>query len=133
MKDYLKELQIHEKKFNKNSSIAPHEETVTYGLAKKEDIKEAQNNVETKKPPEEKPSIFIKKFPGTKDKTVSTIKKLEEAIEKEEKKLLKKEENKSIALGTSKINYNDPRISVAWCKNNEVPIEKVFPKALRFH
>ena len=40
--------------------------------------------------------------------------------------LQKKSENKNIALGTSKINYNDPRISVVWCKINEVPIEKVF-------
>ena len=45
--------------------------------------------------------------------------------------LVKKEENKEIALGTSKTNYNDPRISVAWCKRNDVPIEKVFQKALR--
>jgi len=42
-----------------------------------------------------------------------------------------KEDNKSIALGTSKLNYNDPRITVKWCKVNEVPIEKVFTKALR--
>lgn len=41
------------------------------------------------------------------------------------------ESNKNIALGTSKINYNDPRITVVWCKNNEVPIEKVFTKNLR--
>ena len=25
----------------------------------------------------------------------------------------------------------DPRISVAWCKRNEVPIEKIFAKTLR--
>ena len=36
-----------------------------------------------------------------------------------------KEENKTIALGTSKLNYLDPRISVAWCKKYDVPIEKV--------
>ena len=27
---------------------------------------------------------------------------------------------KTVALGTSKINYLDPRISVSWCKRNEV-------------
>jgi DNA topoisomerase-1 len=32
--------------------------------------------------------------------------------------LEKKEHNKQIAMGTSKTNYNDPRISVAWCKKN---------------
>lgn len=25
----------------------------------------------------------------------------------------------------------DPRISVAWCKRNEVPIEKIFSKTMR--
>mmetsp|Transcript_22764 Transcript_22764/g.40336 ORF Transcript_22764/g.40336 Transcript_22764/m.40336 type:complete len:675 (-) Transcript_22764:84-2108(-) len=42
-----------------------------------------------------------------------------------------KEENKSVALGTSKINYMDPRITAAWCKRNECPIERVFAGALR--
>ncbi|CAJ0963333.1 unnamed protein product, partial [Mesorhabditis belari] len=42
-----------------------------------------------------------------------------------------KDENKQIALGTSKLNYLDPRISVAWCKKHEVPIEKVFNKTQR--
>jgi len=41
-----------------------------------------------------------------------------------------KEELKTVALGTSKINYLDPRITVAWCKRHEVPIEKIFNKSL---
>ena len=41
------------------------------------------------------------------------------------------EENKEIALGTSKLNYLDPRISVAWCKKWEVPVEKIYNKSLR--
>ncbi|KIZ01485.1 DNA topoisomerase I [Monoraphidium neglectum] len=46
-----------------------------------------------------------------------------------------KEDLKTVALGTSKINYMDPRITIAWCKRNEVPIEKVFNKSLlsKFH
>eukprot|EP01138_Halocafeteria_seosinensis_P016337 gb/GECG01016668.1/.p1 GENE.gb/GECG01016668.1/~~gb/GECG01016668.1/.p1 ORF type:complete len:791 (+),score=179.03 gb/GECG01016668.1/:1-2373(+) len=44
--------------------------------------------------------------------------------------LQNKDENKQVALGTSKINYMDPRITVAWCKAVECPIEKVFPAAL---
>jgi DNA topoisomerase-1 len=35
-----------------------------------------------------------------------------------------------VALGTSKINYLDPRITVAWCKRHEVPIEKVWTSSL---
>jgi DNA topoisomerase-1 len=42
-----------------------------------------------------------------------------------------KEDNKAVALGTSKINYMDPRITIAWCKKREVQIEKIFPKTLR--
>ena len=42
-----------------------------------------------------------------------------------------KDENKTVALGTSKINYMDPRISVAWCKKVELPIERVFQSSLR--
>ncbi|CAN6922708.1 unnamed protein product, partial [Brassica oleracea] len=45
--------------------------------------------------------------------------------EKMEHDMQTKEDLKTVALGTSKINYMDPRITVAWCKRNEVPIEKV--------
>ncbi|KAK9673832.1 hypothetical protein RND81_12G192600 [Saponaria officinalis] len=51
-------------------------------------------------------------------------------MEKLERDMASKEDLKEIALGTSKINYLDPRITVAWCKRNEVPIEKVFNKSL---
>lgn len=52
-------------------------------------------------------------------------------IAKMEMDLKHKDDNKEVSLGTSKINYMDPRISVAWCKRNEVPIEKIFSKTLR--
>ncbi|KAK6914485.1 DNA topoisomerase I, catalytic core, eukaryotic-type [Dillenia turbinata] len=51
-------------------------------------------------------------------------------IEKMERDMQTKEDLKTVALGTSKINYLDPRISVAWCKRHEVPIEKIFNKSL---
>lgn len=57
--------------------------------------------------------------------------KLKQQIEAEEVKVRNKEDNKAVALGTSKINYMDPRITIAWCKRREVPIEKIFPKTLR--
>ena len=41
-----------------------------------------------------------------------------------------KDDLKTVALGTSKLNYLDPRITVAWCKRNEVAIEKIFNKSL---
>ncbi|XP_026383337.1 DNA topoisomerase 1 beta-like [Papaver somniferum] len=51
-------------------------------------------------------------------------------IEKTERDMDLKKELKTTALGTSKTNYLDPRISVAWCKRHEVPIEKIFNKSL---
>ena len=41
-----------------------------------------------------------------------------------------REELKNVALGTSKINYLDPRITVAWCKRQDMPLEKLFNKSL---
>ena len=51
-------------------------------------------------------------------------------IVKAEVQAQNKEDLKTVALGTSKLNYLDPRITVAWCKRNEVPMEKIFNKSL---
>jgi hypothetical protein len=52
-------------------------------------------------------------------------------LKKLEIQVTDKNENKDIALGTSKLNYLDPRISIAWCKRNSVPIEKIYSKTQR--
>lgn len=67
----------------------------------------------------------------TKDQVSKKIKSWTEKIAKMEMDLKHRDDNKEVSLGTSKINYMDPRISVAWCKRNEVPIEKIFSKTLR--
>jgi len=51
--------------------------------------------------------------------------------DKLERTMEEKEENKSVSLTTSKINYMDPRISVAFCKRVDLPIERVFAKTIR--
>ena len=48
------------------------------------------------------------------------IAKKQEAISKMQLTVSAKEDLKTVALGTSKINYMDPRITIAWCKRNEV-------------
>jgi len=65
------------------------------------------------------------------DKCKKALERLMEQLEKLEIQRTDKDENKTIALGTSKLNYLDPRISVAWCKKHEVPIEKVYNKTQR--
>lgn len=71
---------------------------------------------------------------GTKpevDKKKKSVDRLKEQLCKLETQEIDKDENKTIALGTSKLNYLDPRISVAWCKKFDVPIEKVYNKTQR--
>ena len=55
---------------------------------------------------------------------------LQKRLDKAEAARRTKDETKNVSLGTSKINYNDPRITIAWCKAHEVPIQKQFPKTL---
>ncbi|XP_051237512.1 DNA topoisomerase I, mitochondrial [Dicentrarchus labrax] len=61
----------------------------------------------------------------------AAVKRCEEQLLKMEVQATDREENKQIALGTSKLNYLDPRISVAWSKNVEVPVEKIYNKSQR--
>lgn len=100
-----------------------------------EDLKKHRKLMKAGKAPEprskdsegnEKPA-----FPTDIDKIDNQISKLEERIAKENIKKRDKEDNAEVALGTSKINYNDPRITAAWCKKFDVPWTKVFSPALR--
>uniref|UniRef100_A0A8C5EKY3 DNA topoisomerase I n=1 Tax=Gouania willdenowi TaxID=441366 RepID=A0A8C5EKY3_GOUWI len=72
------------------------------------------------------------------DKSKKTVEVKRKAVQRIEEQLMKlqvqatdREENKQIALGTSKLNYLDPRISVAWCKKYAIPIEKIYNKTQR--
>ncbi|KAM6929978.1 DNA topoisomerase I, mitochondrial [Lycodopsis pacificus] len=72
------------------------------------------------------------------DKSKRVVELKRKAVQRIEEQLMKlqvqatdREENKQIALGTSKLNYLDPRISVAWCKKWVVPIEKIYNKTQR--
>ncbi|KAL1021600.1 hypothetical protein UPYG_G00015410 [Umbra pygmaea] len=59
------------------------------------------------------------------------VQRLEEQLMSLQMQATDREENKQIALGTSKLNYLDPRISVAWVKKWDVPIEKIYNKTQR--
>lgn len=68
----------------------------------------------------------------------STVEKLRSQIEKIENRVLNtnfqlkdKEDNSEVSLGTSKMNYIDPRLTVVFAKKYNVPIEKLFTKTLR--
>jgi DNA topoisomerase-1 len=87
-----------------------------------------------------------KKMGGTSGERVEKLKeKIKEAKEKKKKSTTPKqkasaqksidtntakleEAQYNISTSTSKVNYLDPRITVAWCKQGEVPIEKIYNK-----
>lgn len=69
-------------------------------------------------------------FPSEMSKCESKLASLNERLGKIQNKITLKDDTKTVALGTSKINYMDPRITVAWCKHKEVPIEKIFNASL---
>ncbi|KAL2064779.1 hypothetical protein VTL71DRAFT_3918 [Oculimacula yallundae] len=67
-----------------------------------------------------------------------SVEKFETAIEKLDGRIATmrlqaedREGNKEVALGTSKINYIDPRLTVVFVNKFNVPIEKFFSKTLR--
>ncbi|CAD5205352.1 unnamed protein product [Bursaphelenchus okinawaensis] len=66
-----------------------------------------------------------------KEKAEKKVDRIKEQLKRMKIQRTDKDENKQIALGTSKLNYLDPRISVAWCKKYDVPVEKVFNKTQR--
>uniref|UniRef100_G3R1M7 DNA topoisomerase I n=2 Tax=Gorilla gorilla gorilla TaxID=9595 RepID=G3R1M7_GORGO len=59
------------------------------------------------------------------------LEKLQEQLAQLSVQATDKEENKQVALGTSKLNYLDPRISIAWCRRFRVPVEKIYSKTQR--
>jgi DNA topoisomerase I len=59
------------------------------------------------------------------------IKKLRQKIKNQKEKIAMKKDLQNISLGTSKINYIDPRISIAFIKQHNLPIDKIFSKTLQ--
>ncbi|KIY73081.1 hypothetical protein CYLTODRAFT_366451 [Cylindrobasidium torrendii FP15055 ss-10] len=67
---------------------------------------------------------------GDAEKVMTALQKLEEKIALQKSNMSEKDKGKEVALSTSKINYLDPRITVAWCKANDVDVRKMFSKTL---
>jgi len=67
----------------------------------------------------------------TVEKMEANLDKLTQRIETMKVQMADKDNNKEVALGTSKINYIDPRLTVVFSKKFNVPIERFFSKTLR--
>ncbi|KAL3283339.1 hypothetical protein HHI36_006487 [Cryptolaemus montrouzieri] len=95
---------------------------------KKNSIKDAERQVKDAKRDANNGSVKEKMVY---DKKKKMLERLKDQLSKLEIQETDRDENKTIALGTSKLNYLDPRISVAWCKKYNVPIEKIYNKTQR--
>uniref|UniRef100_A0A8C5D623 DNA topoisomerase I n=1 Tax=Gouania willdenowi TaxID=441366 RepID=A0A8C5D623_GOUWI len=88
----------------------------------KRELKSAKADAKVRRDEKSKKAVETKK---------KAVQRIEEQLMKLEVQATDREENKQIALGTSKLNYLDPRISVAWCKKMGIPIEKIYNKTQR--
>jgi len=125
-----REIEKIEKKFNKDN-----EKLLEEGKEAQDDsiLKEKKKEIETeyKRLTKERGTgkATLKREKAT-EKIEESIDKLEEKIKTFKLQMEDREAGKEVALGTSKINYLDPRITAAWCKKHDVPIEKIFSKTL---
>ncbi|XP_033058049.1 DNA topoisomerase I, mitochondrial isoform X3 [Trachypithecus francoisi] len=97
--------------------------------AKKEQVAEAR--AELRKARAEHKAQGDGKSRSVLEKKRQLLEKLQEQLAWLSVQATDKEENKQVALGTSKLNYLDPRISIAWCKRFRVPVERIYSKTQR--
>ncbi|KAK7472817.1 DNA topoisomerase 1 [Stygiomarasmius scandens] len=125
-----KEIEKAEKKFAKDNEKLveegqkPHAESVL-----KERIRAVEDDFKKLEKERGKNVASLKKEKPA-DKIIENIDKLTEKIKAFKLQMVDRDEGKEVALGTSKINYLDPRITASWCKIHDVPIEKLFSKTL---
>uniref|UniRef100_A0A1D1Y8P7 DNA topoisomerase I n=1 Tax=Anthurium amnicola TaxID=1678845 RepID=A0A1D1Y8P7_9ARAE len=126
-----KEKERLRKKFEKDNEKRKEEgKKPLPGSELEEQIKEAEDKSRQSAKERKTGKIDVKKS-QTIEKVDNQIEKINERIKATNLTKVEKEENKTTALGTSKINYIDPRISAAWCYKYNVPIDKIFNKSLR--
>ncbi|KAI8816381.1 uncharacterized protein EV422DRAFT_545796 [Fimicolochytrium jonesii] len=95
--------------------------------------KEEKEKVKLEKMKAENKEVKVKKeAPApTVERLEKMLVKLNEQVEAKEEIVRRKDMTKDTALGTSKTNYLDPRITFAWCSKHGVPVAKVLPQGLR--
>ncbi|KAL8813028.1 MAG: hypothetical protein Q9223_007150 [Gallowayella weberi] len=121
-----------EKKFNKENEKIKEEGGKERKPKELEERLEAADELGQKFKKENKTGKVEAEGKGpTIEKLESQLEKLEQRIQNMSYQAEDKENNKEVALGTSKINYIDPRLTVVFSKKFNVPIEKFFSKTLR--
>ncbi|GET85610.1 DNA topoisomerase type IB small subunit [Leishmania tarentolae] len=111
-------------------SVASEEATLFHiaqsqGLVNKEILAQEEEEVPTLIPP--RPPV-VRSFPNDIGKALARYR---ERLNREENVIRIKDDNKAVSLGTSKINYIDPRIICSWAKAQDVPINKIFSATIQ--
>ena len=116
--DYISELLTCYNKANlKVALLCNHQKNVSKGF--NDQIKKINDKIE---------ELQEKKVQAGDDK--DKIKKINAKIKDLKNKKSLKVELKNVSLGTSKINYIDPRITIAFLKKHNIKIEKIFSPTL---
>ncbi|KAK1752383.1 hypothetical protein QBC47DRAFT_305312 [Echria macrotheca] len=123
--------KIHKKFEKDNEKRAAEGLKITPDIELRERLKDA-SELEAKFKKENKTKKVEAQGKGpTVEKFMGQIEKINERIRTLELQSADREGNKEVALGTSKINYIDPRLTVVFAAKANVPIEKFFSKTLR--
>ena len=110
----------------KVAKLCNHQKNITKShKGQLDNIKKSISNIKTQ----------LKKALESPNKNMQKIENIRKKLLIYKSKLDIKKELKNVSLGTSKANYIDPRITVAFMKLHNIPIDKVFSKALqsKFH
>jgi DNA topoisomerase-1 len=127
LKEHLKALKEGKIEKKKKKSKRKESETSNDNSESEDASKKETKNGETSDDKKKKK----RKLPDDPEKIKAQIQKLDARLNALRLKKQDKDENKEVALGTSKINYIDPRIVIAWCTKAGLNINKVFSKTVR--
>ncbi|GAP83416.1 putative eukaryotic DNA topoisomerase I [Rosellinia necatrix] len=121
-----------QKKFEKdNQKLQEAGEKIMPDKELKERLKDADELAKKFKKENKSKKVEAEGKAPTVEKVEANVKKIEERIRTVELQAADRDGNKEVALGTSKINYIDPRLTVVFANKFKVPIEKFFSKTLR--
>jgi len=113
---YIKDLKGWAKQFKKGVTPTKEEKKKP---KKKKDEESSEEEVD-KRP-----------IPKSEEACLKKIESLETKIKKAKLRKQDKDNLKEVSTSTSKVNYIDPRITIAWCKKVDLETSKVFTKTLR--
>ncbi|KAF8893784.1 hypothetical protein BD779DRAFT_1503401 [Infundibulicybe gibba] len=126
----VKEIEKAEKKFAKDNEKLEEEGKKLLKDSVLEDRIQAIKDEFAKLEEERGTGLAALKRDKSAEKLEDSIDKLTQKIKAFKLQIDDRDAGKEVALGTSKINYLDPRITAAWCQIHDVPIEKIFSKTL---